>query len=123
MMIDDDTLKATAADQRWTVQLCKSLTEKRDIETSSRLIPLVDDLTHILLEAGKEQITVMQPYKGYFITGNPLIVHPLTPEWYAAMFCCLVAVVQYVEVTRFQLERFSDRTNGEVIFNACPSVC
>src|SRR5215831_1555876 len=104
--------QATAPNQRCPVQLCKSLTEKRDIETSSRLIPLVDDLTHILLEAGKEQITVMQPYKGYFITGNPLIVHPLTPEWYAAMFCCLVAVVQYVEVTRFQLERFSDRTNG-----------
>src|SRR5262245_49306307 len=29
-------------------QLCKSLTDKRDIETSSCLIPLVDELTHNL---------------------------------------------------------------------------
>ena len=35
------------------MQLCKWLKEKRDMETSSRLIPLVDDLTHILIEAGK----------------------------------------------------------------------
>ena len=91
MMIDDDTLKLLLRINDALFHLCESLTDKRDIETSSRLIPLVDDLTHILLEAGKEQITVMQPYKGYFITGNPLIVHPLTPEWYAAMFCCLVA--------------------------------
>jgi hypothetical protein len=36
--------------------LCESLTDKRDIETSSRLIPLVDDLTHILIEAGKNKL-------------------------------------------------------------------
>jgi len=38
-------------------QLCESLTDKRDIETSARLIPLVDDLTHILIEAGKNKFS------------------------------------------------------------------
>ena len=38
------------------LQLCKFLNEKRDMETSSRLIPLVDDLTHILIEAGKNKL-------------------------------------------------------------------
>jgi hypothetical protein len=53
MMIDDDTLKQLLRINDALFQLCKRLTEKRDIETSSRLIPLVDDLTHILIEAGK----------------------------------------------------------------------
>jgi hypothetical protein len=41
------------------------------METSSRFIPLVDDLTHILIEAGKKQITLilMQPYSGMVWTG------------------------------------------------------
>jgi hypothetical protein len=38
------------------LQLCKWLNEKRDMETSSRLIPLVDELTHILIEAGKNKL-------------------------------------------------------------------
>jgi hypothetical protein len=38
------------------LQLCKFLNEKRDMATSSRLIPLVDDLTHILIEAGKNKL-------------------------------------------------------------------
>jgi hypothetical protein len=29
---------------------------KRNIEISSRLIPLVDDLTHILIEVGKNKL-------------------------------------------------------------------
>lgn len=45
MRIDDELM-----------QLCKWLNEKRDLEVSSRLIPLVDDLTHILLEAGKNKL-------------------------------------------------------------------
>jgi hypothetical protein len=48
MMIDDDTLKKLLRINDALFQLCKSLNEKRDMETSSRLIPLVDDLTHIL---------------------------------------------------------------------------
>jgi hypothetical protein len=56
MMIDDDTLKQLLRINDDLMQLCKQLTEKRDMETSSRLIPLVDDLTHILIEAGKNKL-------------------------------------------------------------------
>ena len=52
MMIDDDTLKQLLRINDELMQLCKSLNEKRDMETSSRLIPLVDDLTHIVIKAG-----------------------------------------------------------------------
>jgi hypothetical protein len=53
MMIDDDTLKQLLRINDELMQLCKFLNEKSDMATSSRLIPLVDDLTHILIEAGK----------------------------------------------------------------------
>jgi hypothetical protein len=56
MTIDDDYPQATSADNDELLQLCKFLNEKRDIETSSRLIPLVDELTHILIEAGKNKL-------------------------------------------------------------------
>jgi hypothetical protein len=56
MMIDDDTLKQLLRINDELLQLCKWLSEKRDMETSSRLIPLVDDLTHILIEAGKNKL-------------------------------------------------------------------
>jgi len=36
-------------------QLCKWLNEKHDIEVSSRLIPLVDEHTHLLIEAEKNK--------------------------------------------------------------------
>ena len=55
MMIDDDTLKQLLRLNDALFQLCKSLTDKREIETSSRLIPLVNDLTHILIEAGSRK--------------------------------------------------------------------
>ena len=56
MVIDDDTLKQLLRIDDELMQLCKFLNEKRDMETSSRLIPLVDDLTHILIEAGKNKL-------------------------------------------------------------------
>jgi hypothetical protein len=56
MMTDDDTLKQLLRNSDELLQLCKFLNEKRDVETSSRLIPLVDDLTHILIEAGKNKL-------------------------------------------------------------------
>jgi hypothetical protein len=56
MMIDDDTLKQLLRINDELMQLCKWLNETRDMETSSRPIPLVDDLTHILLEAGENQL-------------------------------------------------------------------
>jgi hypothetical protein len=56
MMIDDYTLKQLLRIDDELLPLCKWLNEKRDIATSSRLIPLVDDLTHILIEAGKNKL-------------------------------------------------------------------
>jgi hypothetical protein len=47
MMIDDATLKQLLRINDELLQLCKWLNERRDMETSSRLILLVDDLTHI----------------------------------------------------------------------------
>jgi hypothetical protein len=56
MIIDDDTLKELLRINDELFQVCKWLNEKHDIEISSRLIPLVDDLTHILVEAGKNKL-------------------------------------------------------------------
>jgi hypothetical protein len=56
MMIDDDTLKQLLRINDELLQLCKWLNEKHDMATSSPLIPLVDDLTHILIEAGKNKL-------------------------------------------------------------------
>jgi hypothetical protein len=56
MMIDDDTLKQLLQVNDELLQLCKFLNEKRDMATSSRLIPLLDDLTHIQIEAGKNKL-------------------------------------------------------------------
>jgi hypothetical protein len=56
MMIDDDTLKQLLRINDELLQLCKFLNEKHDMDTSSRLIPLVDELTHVLLEAGKNKL-------------------------------------------------------------------
>jgi hypothetical protein len=55
-MIDDDTLKHLLRINDELLQLSKWLNENRDMETSSRLIPVVDDLTHILIEAGKNKL-------------------------------------------------------------------
>jgi hypothetical protein len=46
MMIDDDTLKQLLRINDELLQLCKFLNEKRDMETSSRLIPLVEQTTY-----------------------------------------------------------------------------
>jgi hypothetical protein len=56
MTIDDDILKQLLWINDGLFQLCKRLAEKHDIEISYRLIPLVDDLTHILIEAGKNKL-------------------------------------------------------------------
>jgi hypothetical protein len=56
MMIDDDTLKQLLQIDDELMRLCKWLNERREITVSSRLIPLVDDLTHVLLEADKNKL-------------------------------------------------------------------
>jgi hypothetical protein len=54
MIIDDDTLKQLLQINDELFQSCKWLNERRDLETSSRLTPLVDDLT--LVEAAKNKL-------------------------------------------------------------------
>jgi hypothetical protein len=56
MMIDDDTLKQLLRIDDELMRLCKWLNERRETTVSSRLIPLVDDLTHVLVEAGKNKL-------------------------------------------------------------------
>jgi len=56
MMIDDNSLKELLRIDDGLMELCKWLNEKHDLEISARLIPLVDDLTHVLLEAGKNKL-------------------------------------------------------------------
>jgi hypothetical protein len=56
MQIDEDTLKQLLGINDELLQLCKWLGERHDLDTASRLIPLVEDLTHILLEADKDKL-------------------------------------------------------------------
>jgi hypothetical protein len=56
MIIDDDTLKQLLRINDELLRLCKWLNERRETTVSSSLIPLVDDLTHILVEAGKNKL-------------------------------------------------------------------
>ena len=56
IMIDDDTLKDLLRINDDLFQLSKWLNEKRETATSSRLSPLVGELTRILIEAGKNKL-------------------------------------------------------------------
>lgn len=56
MMIDEDTLKQLLQINDELIQLCTWLNERRDLDTSSRLIPLVYELTHLLIETGENKL-------------------------------------------------------------------
>ena len=56
-MMENDTLSQLLRINDDLFQICKSLNEKREIEISSRLIPLVTELTHVLLDEGKTNFT------------------------------------------------------------------
>jgi hypothetical protein len=50
----------------------------------------------------------MQPYKGYFIEGSPLLVHPYSPDWYVGGSVLVSGRSgSVVEITRFQLHQFT----------------
>jgi hypothetical protein len=50
----------------------------------------------------------MQPYKGYFIEGNALMVHPFSPDWYVGGSVFVQGRdTSIVGVTRFQLQQFT----------------
>src|SRR5262249_51090443 len=58
--------------------------------------------------SGQEQITLMQPYKGYFITGSAMSVHPFSPDCYIGGSVLVPGRgSSIVEVTRFQFQRFT----------------
>ena len=51
---------------------------------------------------------MMQPYKGYFIEGSVLMVHPVSPDWYVGGSVLVSGrSSSIVEITRFQLQQFS----------------
>jgi hypothetical protein len=50
----------------------------------------------------------MHPYKGYFIEGTALLVHPFSPDWYVGGGVWASGrYTSIVEVTRFQLQQFT----------------
>ena len=50
----------------------------------------------------------MQPYKGYFIVGKALLVHPFSPDWYIGGSVLVPGrSSSIVAITRFQLQRFT----------------
>jgi hypothetical protein len=50
----------------------------------------------------------MQPYKGYFIEGSALMVHPFSLDWFVGGSVLMQGrSSSIVEVTRFQLQRFT----------------
>jgi hypothetical protein len=108
MMIDDDTLKLLLRINDELMQLCKWLNEKREMETSSRLIPPRRRPDAHSDRSGQEQITLMQPYKGYLTAGSALLVHPFSPDWYLGGSVLVPGCSSsIVEIGRFQLQRFT----------------
>src|SRR5262249_33506645 len=54
----------------------------------------------------QEQIAVMQPYRGYFITGTTLMVYPFSPDWYVGGSVYVSGRSgSIVGVTRFEVQR------------------
>ncbi len=50
----------------------------------------------------------MQSYKGYFIKGTGLLVHPFSPDWYVGGNIFVQGrSTSIVEITRFQLQQFT----------------
>jgi hypothetical protein len=50
----------------------------------------------------------MQPYKGYFIKGTALLVHPFSPDWYVGGSVLKQGrSTSIVEIGRFQLQQFT----------------
>jgi hypothetical protein len=51
---------------------------------------------------------MMRPYKGYFIEGSALLVHPFSPDWYFGGSDLVSGrSSSIVEIGRFQLQRFT----------------
>lgn len=55
-MIDEDTLRHLLRVNDKLLQVCKRLKEKNETEASWQLIPIVDDLTHLLADEGRNRL-------------------------------------------------------------------
>ena len=54
-MIDDEGVERLLRINERLFELCSWLNDRNDVETASRLIPIVDELTRILVTASKIQ--------------------------------------------------------------------
>jgi hypothetical protein len=50
--MDENTYERLSLINVQIIRLCAWLNEKRDIETASRLLPIMDDLTHLVVKTG-----------------------------------------------------------------------
>ncbi len=51
---------------------------------------------------------MIQPYKGYFIAGSALLVHPFSPDWYVGGSVLMPGrSSSIVEIGRFRFQRFT----------------
>ena len=55
-MIDDDILRHLLRIRDDLLQICNLRDEKHEAEISSRLIRLIDELTHVLSDEGKNKL-------------------------------------------------------------------
>jgi hypothetical protein len=55
-MMIDDTLKELLRINDELLRVCRWMNERRDTDTASRLVSLVDELTHVLVEAGMNEL-------------------------------------------------------------------
>jgi hypothetical protein len=50
----------------------------------------------------------METYKGYFIQGDAMMVHPYSPDWYIGESVFVPGrATSIIQVTRFQMQRFT----------------
>ena len=55
----------------------------------------------------RNKTDAMQPYKGYFIDGSAMPVHPFNPDWFVGGSVLVPGRgSSIVEITRFQLQQF-----------------
>jgi len=54
---------------------------------------------------------MLEPYKGYFISGKALMVHPFSPEWYVDDSVDAPGRLTSI-VTRFELPSFTVSLHG-----------
>jgi hypothetical protein len=72
----------------------------------------------------QEQITLMQPYKEYFVEGSALLVHPFSPDWYVGGSVFGVRAPQFNRsnhaLSASPVHRKYQRTSGMVRPGDCP---